>query len=112
MLTLDSLYDEAHRRANQTTSYNPWEMGPMAGTAMQPPTYDPFYASNAVAAPHNVQLAAMAQQQQAFMLQQQMMMAAPQQQAGLNPFGNAYTPTPVNPYGMPVHSGTGYTGLI
>ncbi|XP_078157899.1 ENTH/ANTH/VHS superfamily protein [Carex rostrata] len=112
MLTLDSLYDEAHRRANQTTSYNPWEMGPMAGTAMQPPTYDPFYASNAVAAPHNVQLAAMAQQQQAFMLQQQMLMAAPQQQAGLNPFGNAYTPTPVNPYGMPVHSGTGYTGLI
>ncbi|KAJ3699002.1 hypothetical protein LUZ61_002707 [Rhynchospora tenuis] len=113
LLTLDSLYDDAHRRANQTTSYNPWEMGPAAGTVMQAPVnHDPFYASHAVAAPYNVQMAAMAQQQQAFMLQQQMMMAAPQQQAGLNPFGNPYTSTPVNPYGMPVHSGTGYTGLI
>lgn len=111
-LTLDSLYEEAHIRANQTPSYNPWDMGPMGGAAMQPSlTYDPFYASHAIAAPHNVQMAAMAQQQQAFMMQQQMMMAAPQQQAGMNPFGNPYT-APVNPYGMPVHSGTGYTGLI
>jgi clathrin coat assembly protein AP180 len=88
-------------------------MGSMVGTVMQPPlTHDLFYASNAIAAPHNVQIASMAHQQQAFMLQQQMMMAMPQQQMGLNPFGNPYTAAPVNPYGMPIHSATGYTGLI
>ncbi|CAL9117624.1 unnamed protein product [Musa textilis] len=90
-LTLDSLYDDAERRANQNVSYNPWEMGRMAGPMMQPVVHDPFYASNAVAAPHFVQMAAMAQQQQAFLLQQQMMMSGQQpQQTPLNPFGNPY----------------------
>ncbi|URE09679.1 ENTH [Musa troglodytarum] len=90
-LTLDSLYDDAERRANQNVSYNPWEMGRMAGPMMQPVVHDPFYASNAVAAPHFVQMAAMAQQQQAFLLQQQMMVSGQQpQQTPLNPFGNPY----------------------
>jgi hypothetical protein len=100
---------------------------------MQQPAamHDPFYGSNGYAAPHAVQMAAMAQQQQAFMLQQQMMMANhhPQvhqqqqfQAAPANPFGaNPFAPAGAhNPYGgantgmMPLHAGTGnaYTGLI
>lgn len=116
MLTLDSLYDDAIRRNNQNVSYNPWEPAPMPGTMMQQhPIHDPFFASNAMAAPHSVQMAAMANQQQAFMLQQQqqmMMMAPPAQQS--NPFGN---PHGSNAYhygpGMPVHASNPYsTGLI
>uniref|UniRef100_A0A0D9WMG6 ENTH domain-containing protein n=1 Tax=Leersia perrieri TaxID=77586 RepID=A0A0D9WMG6_9ORYZ len=137
LLTLDSLYDDAHRRASQPTSYNPWEVNPGvagagAGMMQQPMMHDPFYASNGYAAPHNVQMAAMAQQQQAFMLQQQMMMAAAaaavpppvshhlqqqQQQQHLqanpaNPFGNPFAgPAAVahHPYAA---AGNGYTGLI
>ncbi|KAG2407979.1 putative clathrin assembly protein [Vigna angularis] len=112
-LTLDSLYDDALRRNNQNVSYNPWESAPV-GNTMQPTMHDPFFASNAVAAPHSVQMAAMSNQQQAFMYQQQqqMMMMAPQQQS-VNPFGNAYGAT-VHPYGsgMPVQSYNPYTGLI
>ncbi|XP_043721308.1 putative clathrin assembly protein At5g35200 isoform X2 [Telopea speciosissima] len=89
-LTLDSLYDDALRRNTQNVSYNPWEPVPMASPMMQQPAHDPFLASSTVAAPHSVQMAAMAQQQQAFMLQQQMMMMGPQQQQPLNPFGNPY----------------------
>ncbi|KAJ6794790.1 putative clathrin assembly protein [Iris pallida] len=125
-LTLDSLYDSAIRQASQQTSYNPWEMAaPMAGPTMQPMmAHDPFYASTAVAAPHSVQMATMAQQQQAFMLQQQQMMmggaAYPQQQATVNPFGNSYTAAVgVNPYSpaagmghMPLQASNTYTGLI
>jgi clathrin coat assembly protein AP180 len=122
LLTLDSLYDDANRRASQTASYNPWEapggVAPMMQT-MAPAMHGPFYASSGFAAPHGVQMAAMAQQQQqqAFMLQQQMMAApAPvvhhhpvQQQAAANPFG-----TPFAGAGMPLHAGPGnaYTGLI
>lgn len=92
---------------------------------------DPFYGSNGYAAPHAVQMAAMAQQQQAFMLQQQMMMAShhPQAQhyhqaqaAPANPFGaNPFAPAGAqHPYGgagtgmMPLHAvqGNAYTGLI
>ncbi|MCI34178.1 clathrin assembly family protein, partial [Trifolium medium] len=66
---------------------------------MQPTMHDPFFASNTMAAPHAVQMAAMSNQQQAFMYQQQqqMMMMAPQQQSA-NPFGNSYGAA-VHPYG-------------
>lgn len=116
-LTLDSLYDDALRRNNQNASYNPWEPQPMAGPMMQPNGHDPFYASGMVAAPHSVQMAAMANQQHAFMLQQQqqqqqmMMMVAPQQTS--NPFANPYAAN-VHPYGsgMPVQAYNPYTGLM
>ncbi|THU48943.1 hypothetical protein C4D60_Mb06t04320 [Musa balbisiana] len=111
-LTLDSLYDDAERRANQNVSYNPWEMGRMAGPMMQPVVHDPFYASNAVAAPHFVQMAAMAQQQQAFLLQQQMMMSGQQpQQTPLNPFGNPYADVSYAS-GVPLQPSNAYTRLI
>lgn len=87
----------------------------MAGPVMQPVVHDPFYASNAIAAPHSVQMAAMAQQQQAFMLQQQMMMMGQQQhQAPLNPFGNPYATVGVHPYGssQPLQASNMYTGFI
>lgn len=81
---------------------------------MQQPVPDPFSASSAVAAPHSVQMAAMANQHQAFMFQQQqqMMMMGPQQQSA-NPFGNPHGAT-VHPYGsgMPVQAYNPYTGLI
>ncbi|XP_057416755.1 putative clathrin assembly protein At5g35200 [Lotus japonicus] len=116
-LTLDSLYDDALRRTNQNVSYNPWEPAP-AGATMQPTMHDPFFASNAMAAPHSVQMAAMSNQQQAFMYQQQQqqqqMMMMPPQQPAANPFGNAYGGATVHPYGsgMPVQSYNPYTGLI
>ncbi|XP_062220617.1 putative clathrin assembly protein At5g35200 [Phragmites australis] len=116
LLTLDSLYDEAHRRAQQNASYNPWETIPASGPVMQQPMHDPFYASNYIAAGLNVQMAAMTQQQQAFMLQQQqmMMMAGPQvhHQASSNPFADPYMHAGVHPYGagMQLHAGNAYTG--
>ncbi|XP_077237948.1 putative clathrin assembly protein At5g35200 [Tasmannia lanceolata] len=120
-LTLDSLYDDALRRTNQNASYNPWEMVPMASPVMQPMAHDPFYASNGMAAPAAVQMAAMAHQQQAFMLQQQMMMGqqlhSPPllQQQPLNPFDNPYG-AGVHPYGAamppPVQPYNPYRGLI
>jgi len=60
-------------------SYNPWEQAP-AGGKMQPTMHNPFFASNTMAAPHSVQMAAMSNQQQVYMYQQQqqMMMMAPQ----------------------------------
>lgn len=128
LLTLDSLYADANRRASQPASYNPWEAAP-AGP-MMPAMHDPFYASNGYAAPHAVQMAAMAQQQQAFMLQQQqqmmmtmgpapaavhpMQMQMPVQQNPANPFGNPFAPAGAGGGGMPLHAGPGnlYTGLI
>ncbi|KAK1420968.1 hypothetical protein QVD17_22971 [Tagetes erecta] len=115
-LTLDSLYDDAIRRTNQNASYNPWEQGPMAGAMMSHQIApDPFYASNTMAAPHNMQ---MAQQQQAFMFQQQqqqqmMMMGQPLPQQGPNPFANPYGAGP-HPYGpgVPVQSYNPYSGFI
>ncbi|XP_066372420.1 putative clathrin assembly protein At5g35200 [Miscanthus floridulus] len=134
LLTLDSLYDEANRRASQPASYNPWEATPAAAApmlTMAPAMHDPFYASNGYATPHGVQMAAMAQQQQAFMLQQhQMMTMAPapapvvqhpmqvqMQQNPANPFGNPFAAAGAHPYGaagMPLHAGPGnvYMGLI
>ncbi|XP_058115613.1 putative clathrin assembly protein At5g35200 [Magnolia sinica] len=88
-LTLDRLYDDALRRANQNVSYNQWNMEPMAGPMMPQVAHNPFYASNAFATPHSMQMAAMAYQQQAFLLQQQTMMAQ-QPQPPLNPFSNPY----------------------
>ncbi|KAK1292528.1 putative clathrin assembly protein [Acorus calamus] len=108
-LTLDSLYDDAQRKQNQNTSYNPWEAAPpVAGFFMQPVVTDPFYASNVVAAPPYVQMATMAQQQQAFMLQQQSLMMMgnqqPLQQQTVNPFGNPYVAGGgVQPFGSNMH---------
>ncbi|XP_044951994.1 putative clathrin assembly protein At5g35200 [Hordeum vulgare subsp. vulgare] len=76
LLTLDSLYDDAHQHAQQNASYNPWEQpAPVASSApmasmmqqqyQQQPMHNPLYAS--------------AQQQQAFMLQQQQAFALQQQ---------------------------------
>lgn len=118
LLTLDSLYNEANRQAQQaqqSASYNPWETTPASGPMMHQPMYDPFYASNSVAAARNVQMAAMAQQQHAFMLpkeQQRQMMVAQQQQASSNPFASPYMHTGVHPYstGMQLHAGNAYTG--
>ncbi|KAI4344184.1 hypothetical protein L6164_011439 [Bauhinia variegata] len=114
-LTLDSLYDDAIRRRNQNVSYNPWEPAP-AGALMPQTMHDPFYASNAMAAPPSVQMAAMSNQQQAFMLQQQQqqMMMMGHQQPSVNPFGNPYGAT-VYPYGsgMPVQAyNNPYKGFI
>lgn len=113
-LTLDSLYDDAIRRTNQNVSYNPWEQQPQ-GPMMPQMAHDPFYASNTVAPPPSVQLAAMANQQHAFGFQphqQMMMMGAPQQQPA-NPFGNPYGATG-QPYGSgtPVQAYNPYSGLI
>lgn len=88
----------------------------MTGGMMLQPFHDPFFASNTVAAPPSVQMAAMAnQQQQAFMFQQQqqMMMMGPQQPQSLNPFGNPHG-APAHPYGtgMPVQAYNPYTGLL
>ncbi|KAE9602310.1 hypothetical protein Lal_00049567 [Lupinus albus] len=109
-LTLDSLYDDALRRNNQSVSYNPWEPAPMGGM-MQPTMHDPFFASNTMAAPPSVQMAAISNQQQAFMFQQQQHMMMAPQQPSVNPFGNPYGAT-VHPYGsgMPVQSYNPYTG--
>ncbi|GJM87161.1 hypothetical protein PR202_ga03088 [Eleusine coracana subsp. coracana] len=116
LLTLDSLYNEAHRRAQQNVSYNPWETISASGQVMQQPMHDPFYASNSIATARNVQMATMAQQQQAFMLQQQhMMMMAGQQvhhQHSSNPFADPYMYAGVRPHGagMQLHAGNTYTG--
>ncbi|KAI4380468.1 hypothetical protein MLD38_006655 [Melastoma candidum] len=115
-LTLDSLYDDAIRRSNQTTSYNPWEQPQMAGGMMPQPMNDPFFASQAVAAPLHVQMAAMANQQ-AFILQQQqqMMMMGQQSQSAANPFSNPYAAN-AHPYGpgmqVPAYNPYSSTGLI
>lgn len=115
-LTLDSLYDDAIRRSNQPTNYNPWEPASVASSAMLPPTHDPFYASNGVAAPLSIQMATMTNQQQNYMWQQQqppqMMMMGQQQTA--NPFGNAYGGAGMHPYGMPAVPAYNnpYPGLI
>ncbi|KAH6828883.1 ENTH/ANTH/VHS superfamily protein [Perilla frutescens var. hirtella] len=116
MLTLDSLYDDAIRRNNQNVSYNPWEQQAPMGNSMMA-SHDPFYASNAVAAPPSVQMAAMMNHNQqhafGFQPQQQMMMAGPQQP--MNPFGNPYvTGVQPHPYGagMPVQAYSPYSGLI
>lgn len=110
-LMLDSLYNEAIRRANQPATYNPWEMNP--APMMQQPTHNPFYGPTGGVPPPSMPMASMVNQQQAFMLQPQTMMMAPQQMPqSMNPFGNAYAPNP-NPYGpaMPVQTYNPYSGF-
>ncbi|XP_058079811.1 putative clathrin assembly protein At2g01600 isoform X2 [Magnolia sinica] len=88
-LTLDSLYDEAAYRQSQpaygVAPPNPFEM------------QDPFAASNSVAAPRSVQLAAMAQQQQMSM----MMPSNPFFQPNNHPQQQQHSMTmgPSNPFG-------------
>ncbi|WCJ29994.1 ENTH/ANTH/VHS superfamily protein [Euphorbia peplus] len=119
-LTLDSLYDDAMRRNSQPVSYNPWEQTQMANPMMQTAARDPFFASNAVAAPPSVQMVAMTNQHQALMLQQQqqqqqmMMMMGQQHQQAANPFANPYAGN-FHPYGTgmpPVQTYNPYSGLI
>ncbi|KAI3831058.1 hypothetical protein MKX03_007890 [Papaver bracteatum] len=108
-LTLDSLYEHAMvRQANPNDAYqagqvvlNPFVMGPVF-------TEDPFFSSNGIAPPPNVQMAAMNQQHQ---LMQQQQQQQPQHQTNnsqdsSNPFGNPFLaedvpssyPPPQNPY--------------
>ncbi|XP_022886199.1 putative clathrin assembly protein At5g35200 isoform X1 [Olea europaea var. sylvestris] len=98
MLTLDSLYDDAIRRTNQNVSYNPWVQAPTATPMMPQTAHDPFYASNVMAAPPSVQMAAMANQQQAFIYHQQQMMMMMRPQQPTNPFETPYGASS-QPYG-------------
>lgn len=105
LLTLDSLYDDAIRRSNQNISYNPWEQVPMSNPMMSQTVHDPFYASNMVAAPPSVQMAAMFQQQQ------QIMMMGPQQPG--NPFGTQYGTSGLpHSSGMPFQAYNPNNGLL
>ncbi|XP_068652701.1 putative clathrin assembly protein At5g35200 [Aristolochia californica] len=98
-LTLDSLYDDAlTRQTNSNGSYHTVQLASNPYTTSQY-SQDPFYASNNVAPPANVQLAAMAQQQQA------MMMGG---QNALNPFGHPYGDTRMQSY----QSHNPYSGFI
>ncbi|XP_074281139.1 putative clathrin assembly protein At5g35200 [Silene latifolia] len=104
-LTLDSLYDDAMRRNNEPTSYNPWEQASMI------PSHNPFFNSNSMAAPHCGHVATMSNQQQPFLLHQQMMMGPQHQSPTMNPFGN---PNAANAYGpgIPVQAYNPYTSLL
>ncbi|GAB4832798.1 hypothetical protein Ancab_006815 [Ancistrocladus abbreviatus] len=111
-LTLDSLYDDAIRRSNQNASYNPWEPPQLTNPMMQHTAHGLFFASNAVAAPPPMQMAAMTNQPHPFMVPQQpMMVMGPQQQQPLNPFGNPYGGSPYATV-MPVQAYNPYTGLM
>ncbi|XP_058113949.1 putative clathrin assembly protein At5g35200 isoform X2 [Magnolia sinica] len=104
-LTLDSLYDDAMaRRTNQNGSYHSGQVAPNPYESAQY-TQDPFYASNNIAPPTNVQMATMAKQQ-AFMMQQQQKVAG--QQDTTNPFGNPYEETGVQSH----PSNNPFTSLI
>ncbi|XP_019183884.1 PREDICTED: putative clathrin assembly protein At5g35200 isoform X1 [Ipomoea nil] len=118
-LTLDSLYDDAITRRNQSLSYyNPWEPSQKAALVMPQPEHHPFYASSlAASTPPSVQTAAVANQQHAFAFQQQQQMmmmttmTSPQLQHATNPFcGSAINSC--GP-GMPVQTcNNPYRGLI
>ncbi|XP_062110146.1 putative clathrin assembly protein At2g01600 [Humulus lupulus] len=123
-LTLNSLYDEGAYRASQQPVYgapapNPFE------------THDPFAMSNAIAAPHSVQMATMAQHHQPNPFghyqptyqaqpqhQQQPQPQPPHQQNLLmgpsNPFGDAgFGAFPANPVSHPQNNNPfGATGLL
>lgn len=89
-LTLNSLYDDAAYRQQRQPTYggalNPFEM------------HDPFVASNNIAAPPPVQMAAMSQQQQ-----HMAMGMAPN--PFVHPAGNG-TMGPSNPFGDPTGFGS------
>ncbi|KAI3858115.1 hypothetical protein MKW98_029589 [Papaver atlanticum] len=106
-LTLDSLYEHAMaRQANPNGAYqagqmvlNPFVTGPGF-------TEDPFCASNGIAPPPNVQMAAMNQQHQLMQQQQQQQHQTNNSKDSSNPFGNPFLaedvpssyPPPQNPY--------------
>ncbi|XP_077215198.1 putative clathrin assembly protein At5g35200 isoform X2 [Tasmannia lanceolata] len=106
-ITLDSLYDSAMTRTNQSGSYHMGQVAPNPFESAQF-SQDPFYASISIAPPANVQMAAMAQQQQAFMMQQQQQQMMGNQDASSNPFGNPYGPPGVPSY----QSHNPYSGFI
>nr|GME14081.1 putative clathrin assembly protein At5g35200 [Ipomoea batatas] len=121
-LTLDSLYDDAITRRNQSLSYyNPWEPSQKAALVMPQPEHHPFCASSMVAStPPSVQTAAVANQQHAFAFQQQQQMmmmmktTSPQRQHATNPFCNLCG-SAINSCGpgMPVQTcNNHYRGLI
>ncbi|PKA57937.1 Putative clathrin assembly protein [Apostasia shenzhenica] len=118
MLTLDSLYDDAIRRANQPTSYNPWDPQPTDSNQMQQslPFNDPFFASNAVAAPLSVQMAVMAHQQQQLIMMSTMNQPVSNLYANpfTNSFANPYASSTQQPYGLsvPIQSSNAYVGLM
>ncbi|XP_072953781.1 putative clathrin assembly protein At5g57200 [Typha angustifolia] len=95
-LLLDSLYDDASRRQQNTEAYG-------SGPAANPfDMRDPFSTSNNIAPPTNVQMSLMAQQQQQYYQQQQNTMM-PQsyqphyphpQAASNNPFGDPFSGIP------------------
>lgn len=121
LLILDSLYDDAIRRSNQTASYSPWDKPAAPTNPVAQPAHDPFFASQAVAAPPSVQMAAMGNQHQAFMWQQQqqqqMMMMGHHQHAQAQyqqpyPFGNSYNGANIYGSGVPVQGQHTYMGLL
>jgi len=100
-MTLDSLYDAAiSRRASANGSYHLGQVAPNPFLASEF-SQDPFFASNYMAPPANVQMATIAQQQ-AFMMQggqqQQQQQQRPMDQTSTNPFGNPFSPTGVSSY--------------
>ncbi|KAI3446876.1 hypothetical protein Pfo_003541 [Paulownia fortunei] len=105
--------NESAAGASKLVSFTILLGSPMGNSMMPQIAHDPFYASNTVAAPPSVQMAAMSNQQHAFLFQpqQQMMMMGPQQP--MNPFGNSYGASG-QPYGsgMPVQTYNPYSGLI
>nr|GLL20398.1 putative clathrin assembly protein At5g35200 isoform X2 [Ipomoea trifida] len=121
--TLDSLYDDAITRRNQSLSYyNPWEPSQKAALVMPQPEHHPFCASSMVAStPPSVQTAAVANQQHAFSFQQQQQMmmtmmttTSPQLQHATNPLCNLCG-SAINSCGpgMPVQTcNNHYRGLI
>ncbi|KAG9455823.1 hypothetical protein H6P81_000331 [Aristolochia fimbriata] len=99
-LTLDSLYNDAlTRQTNINGGYHTGQVAPSPFATAQY-SQDPFYASNNIAPPSGVQMAAMAQQQQA------MMMGGGQN--SLNPFGNPYAGTGMQSY----QSSNPYAGFL
>lgn len=122
-LTLDSLYDDAmHRQSYAVASSNGvgyMAPNPFAGNGMVPAgPQDPFSASAKVAAPSNVQLAALAQQQAMMMQQQQAMMMHQQMMGGgqqVNPYGYGMPymmPSPNQYQGHPQSNPFGNPGLL
>ncbi|KAL9224100.1 hypothetical protein vseg_000169 [Gypsophila vaccaria] len=108
-LLLDSLYEDDSARRNlqmQNAGYGPYGMGadPMqVHNPFEQQQHDPFFHSNTIAPPTNVQLAMLSQQQQH---QQQMMMQQPQLPSSsmmMVPYQN----TPPTQYPQQQHMGMG-----
>ncbi|XP_020265813.1 putative clathrin assembly protein At5g35200 isoform X2 [Asparagus officinalis] len=92
--TLDSLYNDAiSRRAN-------YHLGQVAPNPFHVSQFsrDPFYASNGIAAPANVQMATMGQQQAVTMQGQRRQQQQSLGQENTNPFGNPFGPADISSY--------------